>query len=451
MASYPENVGIKAMEIYVPAQCLDQTLFEQYQGVSAGKYTIGLGLQCMNYCNDREDVCSLALTAVSSLLKKYSIDPNSIGRLEVGTESLIDKAKSIKSVLTTLFEPSGNTSIEGIDTIHACYGGTSALFNAINWIESRSWDGRDAIVVASDIALYKESSSRPTGGAGCVAMLVGPNALLSLDHSIRGVYMTHTYDFYKPDLKAEFPLVNGHESITCYTRALDGCHKDLLRRRSINNKNVENVLDLFDYMAFHTPNCKLVSKSYGRLKYNDLLHQSSSNPDTDLTDIPPELRTLTYEESLKDKNLEKALVALTKNQFKERVEPCITAPSLCGNMYTGSLYCSLISLISNIDLASAQGQTIGMFSYGSGLASTLFALKVTGDLAPMVEKIDLMNRLKQRHVATPEEYEEACALRLKVYGSNNYTPAGDIASLAPGTYYLERIDEAYRRSYAIRF
>lgn len=48
-------------------------------------------------------------------------------------------------------------------------------------------------------------------------------------------------------------------------------------------------------------------------------------------------------------------------------------------------------------------------------------------------------------------YNQACALRLKAYGSNNYTPAGDIASLAPGTYYLERIDEAYRRSYAIRF
>ncbi|GCB17442.1 hydroxymethylglutaryl-CoA synthase [Aspergillus awamori] len=450
MASYPENVGIKALEIYVPAQCLDQTLFEKHQGVSAGKYTIGLGLKCMNYCTDREDVCSLALTAVSSLLKKYSIDPNSIGRLEVGTESLIDKAKSIKSVLTTLFEPSGNTSIEGIDTIHACYGGTNALFNAINWVESRSWDGRDAIVVASDIALYKESSSRPTGGAGCVAMLVGPNALLSLDHSIRGVYMTHTHDFYKPDLKSEFPLVNGHESITCYIRALDGCHKDLLRRRSANNKNVENVLDLFDYMAFHTPNCKLVSKSYGRLKYDDLLHQSSSNLDTDLTAIPPEFRTLTYEESLKDKNLEKTLVALTKDQFKKRVEPCIAAPSLCGNMYTGSLYCSLISLISNIDLATAEGKTIGMFSYGSGLASTLFAFKVTGDLNPMVEKIDLMNRLNQRHIATPEEYEEACALRLKAYGSSDYTPSGDIASLAPGTYYLKKIDEVYRRTYAIK-
>lgn len=286
----------------------------------------------------------------------------------MGTESLIDKAKSVKSVLTTLFEPSGNTSLEGVDTIHACYGGTNALFNAVNWVESRSWDGRDAIVVTSDIALYKEASSRPTGGAGCVAMLVGPNALLSLEPSLRGVYMTHTYDFYKPDLKVEFPIVNGHESIVCYLSALDGCHKDLLHRASSARSKLngdgpksvsKNVLDLFDYMAFHTPNCKLVSKSYGRLKYNDCLR---STDDADWEGIPGELRKLDYQESLKDKALEKALVALTKDQFKERVEPCIIAPSLCGNMYTASLYCSLISLISNIDLAAAEGKTIGMFS-----------------------------------------------------------------------------------------
>lgn len=35
-------------------QCLDQTVFKQYQLVSAGKYTIGLGLKYMNYCDDRE-------------------------------------------------------------------------------------------------------------------------------------------------------------------------------------------------------------------------------------------------------------------------------------------------------------------------------------------------------------------------------------------------------------
>jgi hydroxymethylglutaryl-CoA synthase len=317
------------------------------------------------------------LTAVSSLLNKYNIDPKSIGRLEVGTESLIDKAKSVKTVLTQLFEPAGNTSLEGIDTINACYGGTSALFNAVNWVESRSWDGRDAIVVASDIALYKEASSRPTGGAGCVAMLVGPNALLSLDPSLKGTFMTHAYDFYKPDLKAEFPVVNGHESIRCYISALDGCYNRL--RERVEEANVtanghgpkadtRSLLDVFDYMAFHTPNCKLVSKSYGRLLYNDYKLSSDQSA---WEKVPAELRKLSYEESLKSKELEKLFVTLSKDRFKSRVEPCIAAPAQCGNMYTASLYCSLISLISNIDLENSVGKTIGMFSVSLSTFSRL--------------------------------------------------------------------------------
>ncbi|KAG8156535.1 hypothetical protein KVR01_013639 [Diaporthe batatas] len=453
---YPSNVGIKAMEIYVPGQCLDQALFEQYQGVSAGKYTIGLGLKYMNFCDDREDVCSLALTAVSSLLHKYNIDPKSIGRLEVGTESPIDKAKSVKTVLTQLFEPSGNTSLEGIDTVNACYGGTSALFNAVNWVESRSWDGRDAIVVASDIALYREPASRPTGGAGCVAMLVGPNAVLSLEPRLRGTFMTHSYDFYKPDTSVEFPTVNGHESLRSYISALDMCYKHLRERvetteGKMNGHQAEGgssgLLDRFDYMAFHTPNCKLVSKSYGRLMYNDVLHSTDENI---RAVMPSELIQLSHEESLKSKELEKLFVTLSKDRFKARVEPCIAAPTLCGNMYTASLYCSLISLISNINPEEAEGKTIGMFSYGSGIASTLFALKVTGDVSDMVRKIDIMDRLSRRHIATPEEYEKACALRLKAYGSKDFEPSGDVAALATGTYYLESVDDAYRRKYAIK-
>lgn len=61
------------------------------------------------------------------------------------------------------------------------------------------------------------------------------------------------------------------------------------------------------------------------------------------------LRRLNYLESLISKSLEKTLVALTKDEFTKRLKPCIAAPSLCGNMYTASLYCSLISLMSNID------------------------------------------------------------------------------------------------------
>lgn len=45
----------------------------------------------------------MAMTAVNNLLKKNNINPKDIGRLEVGSESEIDKSKSIKTHLMTLF------------------------------------------------------------------------------------------------------------------------------------------------------------------------------------------------------------------------------------------------------------------------------------------------------------------------------------------------------------
>ena len=61
--------------------------------------------------------------------------------LKVGSETLVDKSKAIKSHLMVLFEESGNFDVAGIDVKSACYGGTAALFNAINWLESSSCDG----------------------------------------------------------------------------------------------------------------------------------------------------------------------------------------------------------------------------------------------------------------------------------------------------------------------
>lgn len=103
----------------------------------------------------------------------------------MGTETIVDKSKSVKTVLMQLFEPSGNTDIEGVDTTNACYGGTSALFNAVSWVQSQFWDGRFALVVAGDVAVYPVGSARPTGGAGAVAMLIGPNAPITFDKGIR--------------------------------------------------------------------------------------------------------------------------------------------------------------------------------------------------------------------------------------------------------------------------
>lgn len=138
---WPDDVGILAMEVYFPSMCVNQTELEKFDGASSGKYTIGLGQTNMGFCTDREDVNSLALTVVSCLLEKNNVSPQDIGRIEVGTETIIDKSKSVKSVLMQLFP--GNTSVEGIDTTNACFGGTQAVFNAISWVESSAWDGKD--------------------------------------------------------------------------------------------------------------------------------------------------------------------------------------------------------------------------------------------------------------------------------------------------------------------
>lgn len=43
-------------------QCVDQVDLEKHDGVSAGKYTIGLGQTKMSFCDDREGMLELSLT-----------------------------------------------------------------------------------------------------------------------------------------------------------------------------------------------------------------------------------------------------------------------------------------------------------------------------------------------------------------------------------------------------
>ncbi|KAK4241737.1 hydroxymethylglutaryl-CoA synthase [Achaetomium macrosporum] len=460
MASRPQNIGIKAIEIYFPSQYVEQSELEKFDGVSTGKYTIGLGQTKMSFCDDREDIYSFSLTVLSKLLKNYAIDTNSIGRLEVGTETILDKSKSVKSVLMQLF--GDNTNIEGVDTVNACYGGTNAVFNTINWIESSAWDGRDAIVVTGDIALYAKGNARPTGGAGAVAMLIGPDAPIVFEPGLRGSYMQHAYDFYKPDLTSEYPYVDGHFSLTCYTKALDAAYRAYCKREAkfTNGANghangngaaegalPKTPLDRFDYLAFHAPNCKLVAKSYGRLLYHDYLADPENKA---FADVPPELRDMDYEKSLTDKAVEKTFMALTKKRFQERVYPGIQVATNVGNMYCASLYGGLAGLICYVDDANLQGKRIAMFSYGSGLAASFFSLRVNGSTEKIRQVLNIQGRLDARRAVPPETYDAMCDLRKKAHLQKNYTPEGDVSTIAPGTYYLTKVDDMFKREYAIK-
>ncbi|KAJ5916279.1 hypothetical protein N7504_000294 [Penicillium tannophilum] len=455
MSARPQNIGIKAIEVYFPSQCVDQSELEKYDGVSEGKYTIGLGQKKMSFCDDREDIYSMSLTTLSSLFNKYNIDPKTIGRLEVGTETLLDKSKSVKSVLMQLFGE--NTNVEGVDNVNACYGGTNAVFNSINWLESSAWDGRDAVVVCGDIALYAAGAARPTGGAGCVAMVIGPDAPIVFEAGLRASYMTHAYDFYKPDLTSEYPVVDGHFSLKCYTEAVDACYKayDVREKALKANQNGTNGatdesqtgLDRFEYLLFHAPTCKLVQKSYARMLYNDYL-ANPSHPA--FAEVAPELRDLDYTASLTDKAVEKTFMALTKKRFAERVSPGLQVANLCGNMYTATVWAGIASLLSHVTLSPSEPKRIGLFSYGSGLASSLFSAKIVGDVSTIVEKLNLKSRLEARNVLTPAAYDEMCKLREHAHLQKNFKPSGSTETILPGTYYLTEVDDMFRRKYEIK-
>ncbi|KAJ3717970.1 hydroxymethylglutaryl-coenzyme A synthase C terminal-domain-containing protein [Lentinula raphanica] len=447
----PKDVGILGMEVYFPLRCISESDLEEYDGVSKGKYTIGLGQEYMAWPDDREDINSFALNAVSGLLEKYNVDPKSIGRIDVGTETIIDKSKSVKTHLMDLFAECGNGDIEGIDSKNACYGGTAALFNAVNWIESTSWDGRNAIVVAGDIAVYAEGAARPAGGAGAVAMLIGPNAPLTFE-PIHGTHMSNTYDFYKPNLSSEYPEVDGPVSVVTYTSALDFAYTTyrekiarFAKRAGLSGQPTFS-LDSVDYAIFHSPYGKQAVKGHARMLFNDFLASPSSPKYANIPDAET-YRALSQKASLSDKNLEKAFITAGKASFKAQVDPGMACSKRLGNMYTASLYGCLASLIANVEPASLKGKRVSLYSFGSGCAASFFTIKVKGDTTELREKMDLTKRLAAMKVVPCQDFVDALNLREKNHNAKDYVPEGSVDNIWPGAYYLDSVDGKFRRKY----
>uniref|UniRef100_A0A3P9JRU4 Hydroxymethylglutaryl-CoA synthase n=1 Tax=Oryzias latipes TaxID=8090 RepID=A0A3P9JRU4_ORYLA len=419
MGPWPKDVGIIALELYFPSHFVDQAELEQYDGVAAGKYTVGLGQARMGFCSDREDINSLCLTVVQRLMERNGLSYDSIGRLEVGTETIIDKSKSVKTVIMQLFEDSGNTDVEGIDTTNACYGGTAALFNAVNWVESSSWDG------------------------------------------LRGTHMQHAYDFYKPDLMSEYPVVDGKLSIECYLSALDRCYS--VYRNKIHTQwqregsDQRFSLEDFGFLVFHSPYCKLVQKSVARLMLNDFLNHPNPNTETGPFTGMDAFRDVKPEETYFDRDVEKAFMKASADLFERKTKTSLLISNQNGNMYTPSVYGCLASVIAEHSPSQLAGQRIGVFSYGSGFAASLYSLKVTQDHTPgsALDKLvsslsDLGVRLDSRKKVAPAVFSDSMKLREDTHHLASYVPRGSVDDLFPGTWYLTRVDEKHRREYSRR-
>ena len=140
---------------------------------------------------------------------------------QVGSESLLDRSKSIKSHLMALFPP-GCANVEGVDAYQACYGGTASLLACTNWVESEAWDGRWAVCVCTDVC--DAPAQYPfMNGAACVAMLVGADAPLALEGR-RRTHMAHAWDFHKPvGWPSMGPIIDGPGSMELYHKSLAAC------------------------------------------------------------------------------------------------------------------------------------------------------------------------------------------------------------------------------------
>lgn len=481
--SSQRNIGILSIAAYFPKTFVSQEDLEEYDKVDPGKYTKGLMQDKMGFCTDLEDINSIALTVTKKLLDQSGVSLNDVGYLEVGTETILDKSKSVKSVLMMLFESSGNTDIEGVDTTNACYGGTAALFHAIDHCSSPHWDGRYAIVVAADIAVYDKGNARPTGGCGAVAMLIGPNAPLVFD-PFRATHMTHTYDFYKPDPSSEYPTVDGKLSLQVYITAADKCY-ETYRKKYIAFKNQDPkateiaLLDEFDGILLHSPYCKLVRKAFARLLFDeyDTLLKSPVNKSFSLIDqerykgfqeLPEVEFDSNYESWMKpigNTSLEKISIKSSEQLYQDKTAKSLFLSNQVGNMYTASLYSCLVAYLTSKPIEDLADKRILFFSYGSGSAASMFSSKLVPDVKAIKKLIigiqDVRSKLEERIKVSPKDFTAHLEHRKNTFSLPNRTPtgqpiAGDIAVtsvnvdeyLYPGTYYLTSVDGMFRRKYS---
>lgn len=89
-----------------------------------------------------------------------------------------------------------------------------------------------------------------------------------------------------------------------------------------------------------------------------------------------------------------------------------------------------------------------MFSYGSGLASSMFSLTIKSAPTEMREVLNVSERLEARTCITPEAYDAIMHLREKAHNCKDYVPVSTDDGLFEGSYYLVGVDDKFRRTYA---
>lgn len=371
-----KRVGLEAIGLAVPSQYLDMAELAAARGVEPGKYLQGIGLQQMAVPSPDEDTVTLAVRAARMALEGVRLDD--IGLCIVGTETAVDHSKPVASWVQGLLGLPTHCRV--YETKHACYGGTAGLMTALDWIRAGSNRGRKALIIASDIARYGlRTAGEPTQGAGAVALLVSETPkLVELDDLV-GTFAKDVMDFWRP-LYSKDAYVDGHYSVSCYLEALKGAFQAWQAQAGGGDT------EQFAALAYHVPYPKMAKKAHEALRGL-------------FGDAQPEV------------------------SFARQVKPGLALPERIGNIYTGSLYLSLLSLLAT-DGRNLDGERVGLFSYGSGSCAEFFTGRVMPGAQARVKALQLDALLSGRERVSVAEYERLMGLR-EAIDQKPLTPAAE--------------------------
>lgn len=353
------KVGFSSIGLHFPSIFLSVENLAKLRNVDPDKYTIGLGCRKISLCPENISVVELAVEAAKRALSRWGGTLDDIGLLAVGTESAPDMSRPLSAFVAEKLGIHG--AVRSYEVKHACYGGTLAIRQALEWKLANIAPKKAALVIAADISLYKVGDpGEPTQGAGAVAFIIDTPDIAAID-SVSYPFSKPVFDFWRPE-NEPFPLVNGDFSLECYKKAARTCFKALCI-----DKNIEfaNLFDVYKALCFHVPFPKMVKKAFA-----DICLSSGIDPEQ------------------------------CEQLFLEKVNPTMEWNSLTGNSYTASLWVSVAKTLCGLHA----GDQITAFSYGSGCGAELLVLRAGNLAAEGRWREDVNKDLENRKEINAETY-----------------------------------------------
>ncbi|UQS86487.1 hydroxymethylglutaryl-CoA synthase [Nicoliella spurrieriana] len=347
------NVGIDAISFYTPEMYLSMEELALARDEDPNKYLIGIGQQQQSVIPNTQDVVTMAANAADGIINDDNREH--IDLVIFGTETGVDNSKSAAIYLQNLLGLNPNT--RAFETKQACYGATAGLQMARDYVQLHP--DKQALVIGADVARYGiNTPGEVTQGGGAVAMLVTSNPRIISFDGVSSFYSKDIMDFWRPLYTTE-AIVDGHYSNDVYVNFFNETWQQYKKQTGLSISDLKA-------MIFHLPYPKMGIKGL-----RSVLPEASSEQSTTL-------KTAFNFGSM----------------YNKRV----------GNLYSGSLYLSLLSLIDNDD-ELVPGDLVGLFSYGSGAQGEFFTGKLEAGFFNAKRRDHIIAMLDQRKQVSVSKYE----------------------------------------------